>query len=292
MYGFNDFINTFDIIPKTLASPFILSQPTQQPIQQPAPTIAVPIIQPPNFSNDPLSDVTYRPPLEAITITPTPINNTITNQEFTTSNIYNSTTNSSNVSNNVSNNTSNNTSNTFTTINQFDPSQLLQTTTTLSNLISQSNSTLDAKFSNVLNASTNKLNSDFSNLSSKVDTNTTATFNKLADTTASLDKINNSNIKLTNELLNFQNQTTQNNKSLNDMFNTQMKISEKNLNIIETQNKNILDLSEKLIENKSTIAALSNRSNASFSSQAFVGPTRESSAGGILLLLPLLFLIK
>ena len=92
----------------------------------------------------------------------------------------------------------------------------------------------------MLNASTNKLNSDFSNLSSKVDTNTTATFNKLADTTASLDKINNSNIKLTNELLNFQNQTTQNNKSLNDMFNTQMKISEKNLNIIETQNKNIL----------------------------------------------------
>ena len=288
MYGFNDFFSSLDIIPKTLASPFILSQPTQQPTQQPAPTIAVPIIQPPNFSNDPLSDVTYRPPLEAITITPTPINNTITNQEFTTSNIYNSTTNSSNVSNNAFNNTSNN----YTTINQFDPSQLLQTTTTLSNLISQSNSTLDAKFSNVLNASTNKLNSDFSNLSSKVDTNTTATFNKLADTTASLDKINNSNIKLTNELLNFQNQTTQNNKSLNDMFNTQMKISEKNLNIIETQNKNILDLSEKLIENKSTIAALSNRSNASFSSQAFVGPTRESSAGGILLLLPLLFLIK
>ena len=39
----------------------------------------------------------------------------------------------------------NNTSNNYTTINQFDPSQLLQTTTTLSNLISQSNSTLDAK---------------------------------------------------------------------------------------------------------------------------------------------------
>ena len=52
--------------------------------------------------------------------------------------------------------------------------------------------------------------------------------------------------------------------------------NEKKFNIIETQNKNILDLSEKNLKR----------------SQAFVGPIRESSAGGILLLLSLLFLIK
>ena len=155
MYGFNDFISTLNVIPKTQASPFIQK------------SIEVQMIQNPNFSNDPLSDVTYRlPPVEAITIAPKPINTTITNQEFTTSNFFNSTMNSSNVSN----------------------------------------------------------------------------FNN----------------------------------SLNDMFKTQMKISEKNLNVIETQNKNILDLSEKNLKR----------------SKAFVGPMRESSNGGILLLLPLLFLIK
>ena len=142
MYGFNDFISTLNVIPKTQASPFIQK------------SIEVQMIQNPNFSNDPLSDVTYRlPPVEAITIAPKPINTTITNQEFTTSNF---------------------------------------------------------------------------------------------------------------------------NNSLNDMFKTQMKISEKNLNVIETQNKNILDLSEKNLKR----------------SKAFVGPIRESSNGGILLLLPLLFLIK
>ena len=149
MYGFNDFISSLNVIPKTLASPLI-----QQSKNTTTNDIAVTMIQNPNFSNDPLSDVTYRlPPVEAITIAPKPINTTITNQEFTTTNF---------------------------------------------------------------------------------------------------------------------------NNSLNDMFKTQMKISEKNLNVIETQNKNILDLSEKNLKR----------------SKAFVGPMRESSNGGILLLLPLLFLIK
>ena len=148
MYGFNDFISTLNVIPKTQASPFIQKSKTQQP------SIEVQMIQNPNFSNDPLSDVLYRlPSVEAITISPKPINTTITNQEFTTSNF---------------------------------------------------------------------------------------------------------------------------NNSLNDMFKTQMKISEKNFNVIETQNKNILDLSEKNLKR----------------SKAFVGPMRESSNGGILLLLLLLFLIK